>query len=217
MKQTVQVFGMVVVNVFLTGCASMILPKSIPLTRAFSPGEQIAGVYREPRSMERMTLGNVVGGTVVAGGLGAQYAMKSGGSDMQDRLSLPEFGYLVLCELSSLASAQVSNWPATTIGTSPVPKTQDIKGPALEVVPMAIGVVYFGPYKGLDAKITARIVDANGLVVWQKGVWYRSKHHGRGQNVDQYEKNGGALLKEELSFAAKVVAKEMVTALKKPQ
>jgi|GEM_PF-6066039 len=176
-KTGLPVFLLIICALFGYGCTAMMFDADIAPDKAAFPANA-TGVYRTPESIECISAGNLVGGTVVGGGIGAQHAMRSDGKAMQDRLSLPEFGCLVLSNIAVMAR-EIPGWPAVTIGTSALPPDEKAKGPALEIVTKGVGVVTF-IRKGLDAKVTAHLVDKNGSVVWRKSVWYRSTDYGRG-------------------------------------
>lgn len=132
-----------------------------------------------------------------------EYA-KTRGEAMQSRL--PDFGRLVLAKFSERMSVEAGDWPVPAVENNPVKEEYSDSCTLIEfkVKRLAYGYLDFmrGAGNGFLSKTVAIMKEPNGDLLWQKSFTYSSRDYERGKTLDEFEADGGKLLKDEMEFAA---------------
>ena len=106
---------------------------------------------------------------------------------------------------------EIPNWPQMTVRDRPVNKNYDSEvGNQLGFRVDKWGVA--GRYFYSLTIVTMK--NSKGKIIWQKAFSYHSSTYKRGRNLEEFLADNGALLKEEIAFAAGLSASDFINHLK---
>ena len=147
----------------------------------------------------------------IGGGLGgAMYykIMESSGKELADKLSLPDFGDIVFSRFSDRLNSDMSHWPKIKTISEPVDK--EYKAEQGFTIIMTFGEIKVVNGTGLSTVTTAKMIDEDNNLLWNKTYHYKSKWSKRVTNIDELEAENGKLLKEEFAYAAEMTIADLM-------
>lgn len=196
----IMIFVLLTSTVFLQGCA-MDKPFVKKDMTSISPLLNVVR-YETPRMTEE-TLGRVLTGAILFGGIGAAVA-----ASMVEAKKPIDFGELIMKKFIERGSKEIPNWPLLTIEEQPVAEEYSFQsGNLLE---FKVSELRLHSIQGLITSSTATMKKYDGNVLWQKSFRYRSKKYDRGRSIDEFKADNSKLLKEEMDFAAEKTISDFI-------
>lgn len=191
---------LIVSFVLFQGCASVAEKRFAGKDMSFLSPLKV--VTYKTAEIRRVTLGRTLAGALTLG-LASNTIAESGGKAMREQYALPDLGQLIMKKFTEKISKDIPDWPQMIIEEKPVERGYTPAGPILALQTFFIQVSDGGYCHGLCAFADIAMKDSNNNVLWYKRFSYRSKDFAREpQSFDDFEKEEGKLLKEEMNFAA---------------
>lgn len=193
----------------ITGCAAN---KQVEAQRlkAISSIEVVRTATPE---IQRHSAATIVGGGLLFGGFGMEAVGAEAGKELRERCKLDDFGVLVTREFVEQVPKQIPGWPSMRVRETPVEAgyvAQDAY--MLQFQPGMVWLYMFGP-KGLLIAVTATLASPSGEELWKYNASYSQKQAGREREIEELEADSCKHLKEEMQYAARVLAGLFVTDL----
>jgi hypothetical protein len=165
--------------------------------------------YATPE-IQRHSAATILGGGLIFGGFGMEAVAASAGQQLRERCALEDFGRLVADQFVAQAPAQIPSWPKMRVQETPIePGYVARDAHLLAFKPEVVWLYSFGP-KGLMASVSATLVAPDGSELWRHLISYSQKDAGRMRELEELEANDCRLLKEEMRYAARVMAAQFV-------
>lgn len=138
---------------------------------------------------------------------------KAEGTKLRERCRLDDFGYMVVRQFAEQAPKRMPRWANLRVREAPVGGpyvTADAY--VLQVHPVNVLLFSYGS-KGLTANVSATLTSPGGDELWKSDARYSQSEAGRARELHELEEDDCRLLKEEMLFAARSLAEQLVTAL----
>ncbi len=165
----------------------------------------------------RAVLGASVGFVLMgpAGAGVAQTGARMAGKD-EDQIPIKDFGQLVLLDFSERLQNEIANWPVMEIKENPVMDISSLPKPSLILSVNRFDLVYLGAFKGngLVCDTHAVLKDSEGNVQWEINYFYSSADFKRGKEMDEFTRDNGKVLNEEIEFAAEQAVSDFLNHIK---
>jgi len=200
----------IVVLLTLAGCATN-KPMEAKRLETISSVE----VARYPTPEIQRHSGATIGvGGLLLGGFGMEAAGTVAGKALRERCKLEDFGALVTREFVEQAPKQIPTWPSMRVREAPIEAGYVVKDAyLLSFQPIVVCLYSFGAAKGLNAGVTATLVSSSGEEIWKFISEYYQKKAGRERELEELEADSCRLLKEEMQYAACIMAGQFITNL----
>jgi hypothetical protein len=196
--------------VALAGCATTDRPLDSKRLDSI-PRIEVAR-YATPE-MLRHSGGTILGGGLLFGGFGMDAAAASAGKALREKCNLEDFGELVMQEFVAQVPTQIPDWPPMRVRAAPIDASYVAMDAALLAFqPTAVWLYSFGP-KGLTASVAGTLSASGGEVIWKHQAFYSQRQANREQDLEVLEADSCKLLKEEMRFAARLMAGQFIADL----
>ena len=130
---------------------------------------------------------------------------------MSEKAQIPDFGELVTRKFVARARAEIPNWPELTTRDEPVEGPYaHASGTLLKFKVNEIGLSSYPADKGFVASVTVKMA-LRDKVLWRRTFAYESKKYGRERALEEFEADGGKLLRAEMEFAAETTVTDFIT------
>ena len=202
-------FLVIVVLLTLVGCATN-KPMEAKQLETISSVE----VARYPTPEIQRHSGATIGvGGLLLGGFGMEAAGAVAGKALRERCKLEDFGALLIREFVEQVPKQIPTWPSMRVREAPIEAGYVVKDAyLLSFKPIGVILFTFGA-KGLLANVTATLVSPGGEEIWNFMSSYSQKKAGRERELEELEADSCRLLKEEMQYAAHIMAGQFITNL----
>jgi len=201
MRTKLKAIGVILTFLFMSlqGCAmnKAFVEKDL---QGLSP---ITVVRHRTPELGNQSLGKVLAGAVLAGGLGAVVATQIGKEE-----GPVDFGELVVKRFIEQAVKEIPQWPVTTIKERPIDGNYSNQSETL--LEFKVTNLIYHSFYGICTETVVKMKKTNGDVVWKKTHQYDSRMFDRKQKLKEYQAQNGKLLREELKFAAEKTVSDFI-------
>ena len=168
--------------------------------------------------IQRHSGATISGGGLLRSGFSTEAVATAAGKALRERCHLEDIGELVMQRFVAGAPRRIPGWPVMDVRESDapalIPRTSSNKdGYALTFAPEYVWLFSVGP-KGLNTSVMGTLVGPGGEVIWKHRAPYAERDAGHERELSELEANDCALLKDEMHYAAGVMAADLVADLK---
>lgn len=149
-------------------------------------------------------------GGAIAGGVIDKKEMDDG-REMMRKYELPDFGKVMSEQFVERVSTELPGFPPMQLEQEPVKDAPPSDAQCL--VTLRVYELRVGE-SGFTAWISARMTNGYNMELWLRDYVYKSKDHNRSHSLNEYEAEGGVLIKEEYRYALDHVVSTLVRSLK---